>query len=280
MKFDANIHGYPQLLKSIMGTVEFTFTKPRNKLFVLNYHGTPKKFISDFEEQLDLIAKYFEFISPNDFFDILNDKKKKKGNQILLTFDDGLKNNLFAMEVLNKRNISCMLFIVPAFVDSNNPKDFYLKNIRPQINPLIDSEPEDFTPLSWDDLREISKKHSIGSHTLTHTMNASSNDVTYLIRELEGSKLQLEKQLNVSVNSFCSINNSLLNLNATSKHLIPEYYDYHFTTIAGCNNKNKTPYFIKRINVECFWLPGAVKFSLGNLNIARQMSKVEEYAKM
>lgn len=276
MRFKATIHGYPHLAKTILGHIEFLFNKPKNKLFVLNLHSTPKKYMNDFETQLDFLQKHFEIISPTDFFSVLNNKELPSGNKLLLTFDDGLKNNLFALELLNKRNLSAMLFVVPEFIESKTPKEFYLKNIRPIINPAIDSEAEDFTPMSWEDLQAISKKHSIGSHSLSHTMTNKQTDLDYLTHEIESSKKIIESKTNTVCESFCSINNSLMSLNSASKVIIEKHYTYHFTTIAGCNYLSK-PKFIKRINTEIFWTIGAIKFSIGALNLNRNIKKTEEF---
>ncbi len=243
---------------------------------MFNLHGTPKKFIPNFEIQLDFLQKNFEIISPNQFFALLNEKEKINGNKLLLTFDDGLKNNLHALEVLNRRNLTALFFIVPQFIDSSKPKEFYLKNIRPTINPHIDAESEDFTPLSWEDLKTICKKHLIGSHSLSHTMLKSHSDSYYLDLEIAGSKKIIENKLAINCESFCSINNSLLSLSTNSKDLIQKNYSYHFTTIAGCNYYSK-PQFIKRINIESFWTIGAIKFSIGRINMNRNLKKISEF---
>lgn len=277
MKFNIKIHGYPHLLKTILGNFEFAFLKPQRNLFVLNYHGTPKKFIPDFEEQLDFFAKHFEIISPQTFFDTYSNQITSNKNQLLLTFDDGLKNNLYAVDALNKRGLSALFFIVPDFIESKDQKSFYLKNIRPQINPFIDSEPEDFEALSWQNLIEIRKNHYVGSHTKSHIMTSSLTNIEELNREIIESKLILENKLNVSINSFCSINNTLLSVNSNSKIIIESNFKFHFTTLAGCNNINRNPLFIKRINVECFWTIGACKFSIGKSNLKRWENKIKDY---
>lgn len=243
---------------------------------MLNLHGTPKKFIKDFEAQLDFLQNHFEIISPNRFFALLNKNEKTNGNKLLLTFDDGLKNNLHVLEVLNRKKLSAVLFIVPEFIDSNKPKEFYLKNIRPTINPHIDTESEDFTPLSWEDLKTISTNHFIGSHSLSHTMLKSHHDSNFLDLEIEGSKKIIEEKLSITCESFCSINNSLSSLNSSSKALIKKHYTYHFTTIAGCNYLSG-PQFIKRINIESFWTIGAIKFSIGTINMNRNLKKISEF---
>ena len=184
---------------------------------------------------------------------------------------------MHAVRVLNERNLSACFFIIPSFVESQNQKEFYLKNIRPIVNPFIEEYEEDFTSLSWEDLENISKKHLIGPHTLNHTMNAGNTDKDFLSEEIIESKIILEKKLNLKIDSFCSINNTLLSVNSESKEIINSFYSFHFTTIAGCNKELADPHFIKRINTECFWTIGAVKFSLGNMNLRRQKSKIKEF---
>ncbi|HEY1040687.1 MAG TPA: polysaccharide deacetylase family protein [Emticicia sp.] len=276
MKYNRNIHDKPQLVKALIGTLSYRLFAPGNRLLVLNFHSTPRQFIGEFESIIDFLEREFEIISPSVFFENYGQQQVGNKNRVLITFDDGLKNNQYALEVLDKRNISSLLFVVPDFITSNEPESYYIRNIRPIINRYIDHEKEDFTPMSWENLTGIVGKHSIGCHTLTHTMTKEF-DHERLVSELIVSKKMIEEKLNISVNTFCSINNTLMSVGPEAKKMINELYDFHFTTIAGCNNELPDPHFIKRINVECFWLKGAFKFSLSNLNLNRQKAAVRLY---
>jgi hypothetical protein len=72
-----------------------------------------------------------------------------------------------------------------------------------------------------------------------------------------------------SITSYCSINNTLESTGPKEKKLIAENYTYHFTTFPGSNIHPKDPLFIKRRNIECFWLKGAMYYALGNWDLRR-----------
>lgn len=279
MNYNSQIHNFSHVFKAIIGIiVSIGILKPKNQLIVLNYHGTQKKFIDNFIKQIRYLKQRYEIISPEEFEEFVNLKNELKGKKMLLTFDDGVKNNQYAIEELNKLGISAYFFVVPQFINTpiDNQKMFFLKNIRPVINTEIDNNLEDFTALSWEDLKEISKKHTIGCHTYSHTMIKDSLNSEDLTKEIIESKSIIEREIGIKVNSFCSINNSLLTIGKKEKQIVEQNYDYHFTTFGG-NNEVVEPFLIKRINVESHWLKGAFKFALSPFEINRWAKKIELY---
>jgi len=280
MKYNSNLHSKSFIAKGILGKLESIFTsisKNRNDVLILNYHGIQDQFVSNFENQIEFLVQHFTPISPAEFEQQVDNKTINSISKpyLLITFDDGILNNLNALNILDKYNIKAYFFIVPDFVNSHSPKEFFIKNIRPIINPHIDNQPKDFTPLSWDQIREIKdKEHRIGSHTLTHTLTTeASNDE--LIKEIIESKKTLEKELNCVINSFCSINNTFLSVNKTAAKLIKENYKYHFTTIAGANIPLNNM-AIRRVNVEAYWPENAFKYAIGKWELKRWKNKAIE----
>lgn len=286
MKFNLNIHSFKHLLKSLLGRIEHVsggLNYSPEELIVVNYHSTPKKFISDLNQQLDFYKQHFNIIKPSEIEAYYSGTLKSAKCNLLLTFDDGLKNNLYAAQVLNNQGIKAFFFIVPGFINetSEKQKDFYLKNIRPEVNPAIDSKPEDFMPMSWEDIKQlIISGHEIGSHTYTHTLSLKATDELNSSKEIVESKRQIEESLNYSITSFCSINNSLESVGSYEKKLIEEHYKYHFTTLPGLNTENKNPLFIKRRNIEVFWLRGALFYALGKADLKRWKLKCDLYNRL
>ncbi len=283
MRISSKLHSRPIILKAILGQINFLlnkFTYDSDELIVLNYHSTPKKFIDNFEKQTLFFKKHFDIINPECLTDYYNGKLTSKKPKLLLTFDDGLKNNLYAAEVLYKHGIKAIFFLIPDFVDSDvtSQKGYYLKHIRPIINPNIDFESEDFEAIGWADLSElVSQGHCMGSHSKSHTMVADKLTESQLTEEIVESGLTIEKKLGIKVNSFCSINNTLLSIGAREKLLINQHYEFHFTTIPGSNMIQKSKQFIKRRNVECFWPDGAMLFAVGKQDLRRWQSKIKQY---
>lgn len=276
MKYNRRIHTFSHVLKAIIGNFfSLSIFSPKNQLIVLNYHGTQIKFIDNFIYQIHYLKKKYEIITPTQFEELILLKNEVKGKKVLLTFDDGIKNNLYAINELNKLGISVYLFAVPGFINTSKEeqKFFFIRNIRPTIIPEIDSRPEDFMALSWDELIEISKNHTIGSHTYSHTMLKNVLDEKKLKEELIQSKTVIENKIGIKVNSFCSINNTLLTIGKKESEIVQHNYQYHFTTFGG-NNLEIDPFLIKRINVECYWLKGAFKFALSPFEFYRWNKKI------
>lgn len=274
MLYNSKIHNFSHVFKAILGNI-FPFSGHKNQLIVLNYHGTQKKFTHNFIKQINYLKKHYEIISPADFFDLANLKKELKGKKLLLTFDDGIKNNLLAINELNNLGISALFFVVPQFIDTSikDQKHFFVKNIRPTINPFIDEDCEDFLALSWEDLIKISKSHTIGCHTYSHTMVRDVLNNQNLETEIIKSKEIIEGEIGIKINSFCSINNTLLTIGRKEQQLIEQNYSFHFTTFGG-NNATPNSFLIKRINIESHWLQGALKFALSSFELNRWDKKI------
>ena len=268
-----------EIYKNIVGNAEYTFKKlnyPADELVVLCMHSTPCDHQHKFELILDFLLKHFTILDPNQI-DEYYQGNLKNGPYLLFTFDDGLKNNLYAAQLLEKRGLRAMFFIVPEFIRSNDQKTFYIKNIRPITDPSFDKEPEDFVAMSFDDLRTLqSSGHIIGSHTSCHTLNRDMNKIQ-IENEIIQSKDAIMSELKIEPTSFCSINNTTVSVNSIAKKMIAENYRFHFTTFPGLNSTSKESQIIFRRNIEVNWPLGKIKFSLGQVDLARWSDEIRRF---
>ncbi|MDQ3110652.1 MAG: polysaccharide deacetylase family protein [Bacteroidota bacterium] len=268
MNYNPAIHSSRHLVKNILGNAESILTEiphPNDELLVLNYHGTPLKFMDNFKRQLSYFHEKYHFIKPSEL-PAYFDKKLTSGKpMMLLTFDDGIRNNLLAAEVLDQQKISALFFIVPEFVDAAQElqKDFFIKNIRPSINKEIDSAEEDLTSFSWEEINMLKQHgHEIGSHTMSHTLLSSSAPNEKSTYEISGAAKYISEKTGQPVISFCSPNDTLSSIGIPEMQLIIKNHQYHFTTYPG-TNRTRAPFFIKRVNVESHWMLGVVKRATG-----------------
>ena len=109
--------------------------KIHSNIRVLIYHDFKSDFeIKHFKDQILSLKKEYEFISPDEFEEYLNNKPIK-GEKILITFDDGFKSNrIVAEKVLNKLNIKALFFIISDFVGAKKNTSRYnsiMRNIYP-----------------------------------------------------------------------------------------------------------------------------------------------------
>ncbi|MDB4856697.1 polysaccharide deacetylase family protein [Gammaproteobacteria bacterium] len=90
------------------------------RLLIVNYHyvrevksgqGIYPITTSELTSQLDLLAKKYKFISQAELLSFFSNKAFPKGDFCLLTFDDGLKEQLKAFDILKKKKIPGIFFI-------------------------------------------------------------------------------------------------------------------------------------------------------------------------
>ncbi len=102
----------------------------RPQLIVLSYHRIGRRedtvydrelFSTDAEglaEQIALIKRRFELLHPAEALEVLGGKRALQRTAVLLTFDDGYRDNLTdAMPVLNALGASAIFFLVTGYLD-------------------------------------------------------------------------------------------------------------------------------------------------------------------
>lgn len=184
---------------------------------------TPERF----KEQMNFIkSNNYKVITPYEYSQILKDGKEKFAkNLVMLTFDDGYKNNYtYAYPVLKENGFSAVIFVV--------------------VNKIGE---EDY--LSVDEIRQMQKDGIvIASHTLNEKYVPSLKKVR-LYEELRGSKEKLEQLAGEPVEFFayCSGGYTI----QAQKILKDAGYLAAFTTNRGFDKSlaNDDPYAIRRIKV-------------------------------
>ena len=284
MQFNPQFRDKAHLIKSVLGKLEWLMHRPDgNGLWVLNYHGTPLPMMDDFKQQFSWLKENYSFVSPAEFEEMISGKKNISGRNLLLTFDDGLKNNLHVAKFLHEQGVAAYFFVVPAFIDCPQAEqaNYYATYIRP--NPPAATHPtqEDQLCMNKADLLHLqSLGHTISAHTYTHSLIAANSNEQKSRREVIEVKDYLLSIGIKKVDSFCSINNSLESVGALEKKLIAENYSFHFTTLPGNNAIQLNPLFIKRMNVEVHWLKGAMQYAMGSWDLKRWGDRIIQYERI
>lgn len=89
------------------------------------------------DRDIELLKKHFNFISINKAILMLNGQIKMKPNCMVLTFDDGYRNNLkYALPILKKHNIPSIFFVSTGHIEKRRP--FWVDRLDYilQIEPL------------------------------------------------------------------------------------------------------------------------------------------------
>ncbi len=268
MDYSMKTHGTAHLAKMLLGGLYravYGFPHRKGDLLVLNYHSTPKWLMPEFSRQLDVFSRYFELVGP-DYFDVFYGFRSGEIPEkpaLILAFDDGLRNNLYAAEELQKRGSRGVFLAVPAFFseEENQMENYYRTHIRSAVNGQIDHQPEDLRAMRPAELRDLAAAgHEIGSHSWTHAIRAELSGVQ-LEKEIIESKTFIEGVTGKPVTHYCAPFNSLLSTAAHHMPLIRANYRYFQSSFPGSNAVRKNPLFIKRVNIESFWKMNAAIFA-------------------
>ena len=225
-----------------------SFIKKKNSIRILVYHHIKKENFQKFENQICMLKKDWNFITPDEFENHILGKKKLIGKNLMLTFDDGFKSNFFvAKKILAKLNIKAIFFVPSDFIQIRSQDkaiNFAKKYI---LDETTNDDLENIDNLSLDNLKQLIKEgHKIGCHTKTHEYLGSLNDNETLKREIEESLYRLEKLLNKKIEHFAFTYGNYESMNFKSLKIAFLKYNFIYSCLRGNNFYNTERNIIKR----------------------------------
>ena len=206
-------------------------TFPKHGVPVLMYHSISSKYnnsicVSEkhFRKQMEwLRGNGYHAVSTDELYDALAKEGALPEKPVLITFDDGFKDNYeTAWPILKEFGFTGTFFVVTGKINSYN--------------------------LDWDDLKQLIKNgNTIGSHSVTHR-DLSCLSAAQQEKELWVSKRMLEEGLGTTIKAFCFPYGKY---NKATLALLPELgYSLSFTTRSGKVCFNDDEYLLKRVHVE------------------------------
>jgi len=131
-------------------TIAFIYYKNNDKVAILGYHSIlPKELnnntlmtvnLDKFEKQLKTLKKLgYKTMTLEEFDCWKNNKCKKPHKSVLITFDDGYKDNYeYAFKILKKYNMNAVVFVVGKYADGENYMDLDTIKKSKQLYPNIE----------------------------------------------------------------------------------------------------------------------------------------------
>ncbi len=218
-------------LKFIIGffyyNLYYRYCKSRGNR-ILIYHAFGSKLLHDsygisidpilFEKHLIFLKRNYTILPLN--HDTLNNKIDI--DSVSITIDDGYKDNLVAVKLLEKYNIPYTIYIATGFID----KDQYL---------------------SSEDIKNISKSPlcTLGTHTINHIPLANLPKEEQF-KELYESKIILESIIDKEIKDFAYPHGIY---DKTSKIIADDLYVNISTSRIGINSIDRDIKMLKRIEV-------------------------------
>lgn len=231
-------------------------------LRILIYHDIPESEEDRLMKQLVWMKKRWKYITPKDFEDFKSGKLELRGNNLLVTFDDGFYSNRRIAEfILKPLNIKAIFFVISDFISLNREEDiekFIRNRIFPNGSLVYQSGQRN---MSWTDLAYlIHEGHVIGAHTKTHAKISSINNEAKLVEEIIKSAELIEQNLGVEVTHFAFPFGNLESINSIGLITAQQKFSFIYTGLRGNNKKDTPNWAIRRdaINVtSTFQLAGS-----------------------
>ena len=220
---------FKSLVKESLGAIYYyTFKKPQalkgNRSLI--YHAFGIKLAHDtygisinikkFKEHIKYLVDNYKIIPATNY-------SIDECNTVSITIDDGYKDTLNAIEVLDYYSIPSTIFITSNFINKENY-------------------------LTENDLYEISKSNlfSIGTHGVSHKklgkLSAQEQN-----RELQESKLRIEQILNKKIETTSYPHGSY---NKDTFYILKKLgYKHAFSSIKGLNNMLTNNYLLRRSEI-------------------------------
>jgi len=235
-------------LPLILGVTAFrNRTSEAGSLRVLMYHKVSRGFrpelsvrTESFRRQQKFLAEHFDVISLDQLEACLRAQTLLPANAVLLTFDDGYRNNLSeAYPILKEFGHRAVIFI---------PTDYVGGRTLHHDRHLVRPDPV----LAWSEIKSALDVFEVGSHGCSHRI-LKGLPREEQIREVCTSKQILETSLGVRVRAFAYPNGSASDFDDTTEKIVSEAgYRFCFTTIAGTNPSGMHPLRLRRYGVEDF----------------------------
>lgn len=156
-------------------------------------------------------------------------------NSVLITIDDGYKDALDGLEILDQYKIPAILFVTTDFVDgaeciNNNPAGMYL---------------------NWNDLKEIAHHgFLIGSHGSTH-LSLGELTASKVFTEGMESKTKLQNALSFNIETFAYPFGTVADFSEMTSEILAHIgYRYIFTSQHGTVTTNTNKLQLPRIKIE------------------------------
>lgn len=213
---------------------------------IVHYHYVFDDERVRFDEQLRFLAREFTPVSLSQAVERLR-LGKTKGDEVVVTFDDGFRNQLDnAAPLLAEHGFSACFFLVTELLDADEGKARAF--CREKLHLPLPVE-----PLDWDGAsRLLELGHEIGSHTRSHP-NLTALAADALLDELASSREELSKRLGAVRHVSAPYGDRVRFSEAVADGARTAGYESCASAIRGVNRSALDLYTLRRHHLGAAW---------------------------
>ena len=196
----------------------------------VNFHNTSRARAGQYDRELAHYSQVFSSVNEEELDEYLTTgrwRKPKPG--LIIAVYEGYRNgyDVFA-PLLERHGLIGWFFIITGFLNTAVGKQLAYAQSH-EIDMETHEYPDGRYALTWEQVRELDRKHVIASHARSHTELATLDTAT-VEREVVGSQEDFEKHLGHKVRAFASLTGPPYGENPASDRLIAAAgYDFVFS---------------------------------------------------
>ena len=213
----------------------------------VNFHNTSRAKAAIYEKQLSEYNRFFTSVNEDELDEYLTTGQwhKSKPGLIVSVFEGYRNSYEVLLPLIEKYGFIGWFWMITSFIDAPIPEQLTYADHH-DIDMLTHEYPDGRYALTWEELRQIDKKHVIASHTRSHTLLSKlPPDVQY--QEVVGSQDDFKKNLGHPVRGFVSLTGPAYGENPAIDKLINEagyeyvLSNYRIQRIRANNGHDRTP---------------------------------------
>lgn len=250
-------------------------------VLAVNYHGTPRGLAPTLERHFAFYRERFECLDEGGLLAFLRGTRALSKPGVVISFDDGLRNNAeIAAPLLEQFGLVGWFMIPGGYLEAPREAQpaFFREHIRQ--NPTLE-HPEGVPPsaMTWEGVRAlIPRGHVIACHTWSHCPLGPSASEETVEREVTAARTRLEEKIDHEVRTFCWVRGQVGDYGALAHRAVCKAYDLAFMTMSAVIERSTSPFALHRFNVEASFPLPVVRFQVSRLNelaFARRRRTVE-----
>jgi peptidoglycan/xylan/chitin deacetylase (PgdA/CDA1 family) len=240
-------------------------------VIAVNYHGTPASLAPRLRRHFTFYREHFECLGEDDLLRFLGGSLHLRRPGVVITFDDGLRDNAaVAAPLLEELGLRGWFMVPGGFVDEPAAAQpaFFKEHIRP--SPTLEHPAEvPAAAMTWAGVRALAERgHVIGCHTWTHCPLGPASSPETIEAEVVRARETLEEKLGRRVRTFCWVRGQVGDYSAAAHRAVARAYDLAFMTMSSALHPGSDPLALHRFNVEASFPLPVVRFQISRLNEA------------
>lgn len=196
----------------------------------VNFHSTSRAKADQYDRELAQYSRFFSSVNQDelDQYLVTGQWNKPKPGLIVSVYE-GYRNGYdVLLPLLERHGFIGWFFVITGFIDAP-VKDQLPFALGHDIDMLTREYPDGRYALTWDQLRELDKKHVIASHSRSHTQLSLLPSATRE-EEIIGAQREFKKQLGHPVRAFASLTGPAYGENKLTDRLVAAAgYDFVFS---------------------------------------------------